>query len=105
MPAILEPNLLIDEMSVLRILDQTLLPNEEVYLDLKTTEEIHEAIKKLRVRGAPAIGIAAGFGAYLAAKNIEADDFTTFHKLWKEKLDYLATSRPTAVNLFYALDR
>ena len=105
MPAILEPNMLIDEMSVLRILDQTLLPNEEVYLDLKTTEEIHEAIKKLRVRGAPAIGIAAGFGAYLAAKNIEADDFASFHKLWKEKLDFLATSRPTAVNLFYALGR
>ena len=105
MPAILEPNMLIDEMSVLRILYQTLLPNEEVYLDLKTTEEIHEAIKKLRVRGAPAIGIAAGFGAYLAAKNIEADDFASFHKLWKEKLDFLATSRPTAVNLFYALGR
>ena len=102
---ILEPNMLIDELSVLRILDQTLLPNEEVFLDLKTTEEIWEAIRKLRVRGAPAIGIAAGFGAYLAAKNIDADDFDTFHRLWKEKLDYLATSRPTAVNLFYALER
>ena len=102
---ILEPNMLIDELSVLRILDQTLLPNEEVFLDLKTTEEIWEAIRKLRVRGAPAIGIAAGFGAYLAAKNIDANDFDTFHRLWKEKLDYLATSRPTAVNLFYALER
>ena len=102
---ILEPNMLIDELSVLRILDQTLLPNEEVFLDLKTTEEIWEAIRKLRVRGAPAIGIAAGFGAYLAAKSIDADDFDTFHRLWKEKLDYLATSRPTAVNLFYALER
>lgn len=102
---ILEPNMLIDELSVLRILDQTLLPNEEVFLDLSTTEEIWEAIRKLRVRGAPAIGIAAGFGAYLAAKSIDADDFDTFHRLWKEKLDYLATSRPTAVNLFYALER
>ena len=88
---ILEPNLLIDELSVLRILDQTLLPNEEVFLDLRTTEEIWEAIRKLRVRGAPAIGIAAGFGAYLAAKNIDADPLP-FADTTKVALDVYSAS-------------
>lgn len=102
---ILEPNVLNDEKSVLTILDQTLLPNEVVFIDLKTTEEIWEAIKKLRVRGAPAIGISAAFGAYLSAKEIQCQSFDDFYKIWKPKIDYLASSRPTAVNLFWALGR
>ena len=54
--------------SALVIIDQTLLPNRVEYLSLTRTEDIFEAIRSLRVRGAPAIGVAAGFGAYLAAK-------------------------------------
>lgn len=106
MPDILEPNTLIDDKSVLRIVDQTELPGKIVFLDLKDTDEIYDAIRSLRVRGAPAIGIAAGFAAYLEAKKLQyCESFDTFHRLWKEKLDYYRSSRPTAVNLSYALDR
>ena len=63
------PNRLDDENSTLVVLDQTLLPNEVKYLSLRTNAEICHAIKTLQVRGAPAIGVAAGYGAYLAAKS------------------------------------
>ena len=63
------PNRLDDENSALVVLDQTLLPNEVKYLSLRTNAEICHAIKTLQVRGAPAIGVAAGYGAYLAAKS------------------------------------
>lgn len=93
------------------IIDQTLLPNETVMLSLKTQPEIWEAIKKLRVRGAPAIGVSAAIGYYLAAKELSArfnlsdqPDSTFIGSLTLAK-DYLASSRPTAVNLFWALDR
>ena len=62
-PAMLEPNRLDDENSALVILDQTLLPGEVRYVSLRTTEEICRAIRTLQVRGAPAIGVAAGYGA------------------------------------------
>ena len=84
------------------IIDQTLLPNEVRYLRLRETEDICEAIRMLRVRGAPAIGVAAAFGAYLAAR------FAPDERLERSFLaacDALAASRPTAVNLFWALDR
>ncbi|WP_152967736.1 S-methyl-5-thioribose-1-phosphate isomerase [Oxobacter pfennigii] len=87
------------------ILDQTLLPRETVYIELDAIEDVWEAIKKLRVRGAPAIGIAAAYGLYLGIKNIKTESFEDFYKIFKEKLDYLASSRPTAVNLFWALKR
>ena len=67
----LVPNRLDDEDSALVILDQTLLPNEVKYIALHTNEEICRAIKTLQVRGAPAIGVAAAFGIYLAAKGIQ----------------------------------
>jgi methylthioribose-1-phosphate isomerase len=94
-----------DENDALVILDQTLLPNEVKFLHLKKIEEIWEAINILKVRGAPAIGIAAGFGIYVSMKNLEirsVDDFVYKFKMNKE---YLASARPTAVNLFWALDR
>ena len=85
------------------ILDQTLLPNEEVFLELKTREQLFEAIVKLRVRGAPAIGIAAAYGYYLCARgDAEREDF--FRRM-DDAERYLASSRPTAVNLFWALAR
>lgn len=91
-----------DEGDALVIIDQTLLPNEVKYLSLTETPEICEAIKLLRVRGAPAIGVAAAFGAYLAAYYApDADLEDTF----LSACDMLAASRPTAVNLFWALDR
>ena len=94
-----------DERDALVILDQTLLPNEVKYIELKTVEDVWWAIKKLQVRGAPAIGVSAGYGAYLAIKHFETDDLSVFRAKFKEIRDYLATSRPTAVNLFWALDR
>ncbi|MDO4983585.1 MAG: S-methyl-5-thioribose-1-phosphate isomerase [Eubacteriales bacterium] len=94
-----------DERDALVILDQTLLPCEVKYIELKTAEDVWWAIKKLQVRGAPAIGVSAGYGAYLAAKHFETDDLSIFRAKFKEIRDYLSTSRPTAVNLFWALDR
>lgn len=96
----------------LDLLDQRLLPEEIVYLPLTTSEDVWEAIRHLKVRGAPAIGIAAAFGLYLGIRHIttsgEGNDRADTQKLLSELIkqaDYLATSRPTAVNLFWALDR
>ncbi len=87
------------------ILDQTLLPNIEEFLELHKVEDVWEAIKKLRVRGAPAIGVAAGFGIYLAVKDSKAKTYDEFEEEFLRHKNYLASSRPTAVNLFWALDR
>ena len=92
-----------DAKSALVIIDQTRLPNEEVYQELTTTEQIAYAIKRLAVRGAPAIGVAAACGAYLAAKNSLGS--RDFHGKVKDDLAILAASRPTARNLFWALER
>ena len=80
-----------DDGSALVIIDQTLLPGELKYLSLTKTEDIWEAIRALRVRGAPAIGVAAGFGAYLAAKHAPAGEA---ERSFYAACDYLATSRP-----------
>lgn len=93
-----------DERDELVLLDQTLLPNETKYLYLKTPEEIFEAIYYLRVRGAPAIGISAAYGLYLTTKHCP-DDLEVFTAEFNRIKDYLASSRPTAVNLFWALNR
>lgn len=94
-----------DENSALVILNQTKLPNEVEVLSLTEQEDIWNAIYLLQVRGAPAIGVAAAIGIYLAAKGIEADTFDDFYEQFKSAKDYLASARPTAVNLFWALDR
>ena len=94
-----------DEAGEIVIIDQTLLPGEVKLLRLSRIEDIWEAIKVLRVRGAPAIGVTAGFAAYLAAKAIDTEDLGEFARRFEEAVGYLATSRPTAVNLFWALDR
>ncbi len=88
-----------------KILDQTLLPVELKYITAETVEQVWEAIKVLRVRGAPAIGIAAAFGVYIGVKDSTAREFNDFWNEVVKTADYLATSRPTAVNLFWALDR
>ncbi len=92
-----------DEQLVL--IDQTLLPNEVVYEAFKTVEGVWDAIRVMKVRGAPAIGVTAGYGLYLGIKDAPEGSFEEFYKVLKKKSDYLATSRPTAVNLFWALER
>jgi methylthioribose-1-phosphate isomerase len=93
----------------LELLDQRLLPEEICYLDLTQVAEVWEAIRQLKVRGAPAIGIAAAYGVHFAAQRfIEQHPAATTQEIIievKRQADYLATSRPTAVNLFWALDR
>ncbi|QGP92745.1 Methylthioribose-1-phosphate isomerase [Neomoorella glycerini] len=87
------------------MIDQTRLPGELVIIHPRTVEEMWDAIKKLKVRGAPAIGIAAALGLYLAIKNSRAGDRAEFEAELKQAAAYLASSRPTAVNLFWALKR
>lgn len=88
-----------------RIIDQTLLPVEEVMIDLTDVERVWEAIKLLRVRGAPAIGCAAAYGALIGARGDRSASLSNLKTALESSADYLATSRPTAVNLFWALDR
>ena len=87
------------------IIDQTKLPNVVECLTLSTAKEMYDAIKSLAVRGAPAIGICAGYSIYCLAQQIEADNFDDFYKQFKKDKDYLNSSRPTAVNLSWALNR
>ena len=87
------------------ILDQTLLPGKEAYLTLTTAEEIWDAIYKLKVRGAPAIGIAAAYGIYVCARRIDTAEKSVFVNEFRKIKEYLAGSRPTAVNLVAALNR
>jgi methylthioribose-1-phosphate isomerase len=94
-----------DADSAAVIIDQTLLPGETRELRLRTPEDFHDAILRLAVRGAPAIGIAAAYGIYLAAKALDTDDYETFGKAVADHCDYLNSSRPTAVNLKWATDR
>lgn len=94
-----------DENNALVILDQTRLPGEIVLVGLKTAQEIWDAIYLLKVRGAPAIGVAAAFGIYLLAKAIDAEDYETFYGEFQKQKNYLESARPTAVNLSWALNR
>ena len=89
----------------LRLIDQTLLPENLTEIDCRDIETVWEAIKMLRVRGAPAIGIAAAYGVTVGLGSIDDSDATAFWQTFDKSVDYLATSRPTAVNLFWALDR
>jgi methylthioribose-1-phosphate isomerase len=89
----------------LRLIDQTLLPTEFIEIDCHDVPTVWEAIKLLRVRGAPAIGVAAGYGAVIGARSQGLDDPETVRRALREATGYLRTSRPTAVNLFWALDR
>jgi methylthioribose-1-phosphate isomerase len=88
-----------------RLLDQTKLPTETVYADITSETQMWDAIKRLVVRGAPAIGVAAAFGVYLGVRDWPDDDQIGFGKRLEEVCRYLATSRPTAVNLFWAIER
>ena len=89
------------------IIDQTRLPGKVEMIHLRTAQEIWDAIYLLKVRGAPAIGVAAAFGIYVLARQIaeEETEFDGFYKKFKEQKDYLDSARPTAVNLAWALNR
>lgn len=89
----------------LQLIDQTLLPTQDVLIDCRTVEQVWEAIKSLRVRGAPAIGVAAAYGVIVGCQSQAELPRSEFDARLTHVLDYLATSRPTAVNLFWALDR
>jgi methylthioribose-1-phosphate isomerase len=87
------------------LLDQTRLPQAEVYLEISDYREVAEAIKGMIVRGAPAIGIAAAYGVALGALSSQAKDITEFRQELSRVIATLAGSRPTARNLFWALER
>lgn len=91
------------EFTGLELIDQTQLPTELTHLQCDTVESVWHAIKRLSVRGAPAIGVAAAYGVIVALN--EAGRETAWRTTVEKACDYLATSRPTAVNLFWALDR
>lgn len=88
-----------------RLIDQTRLPTEFVRIDCRDVNAVWEAIRSLRVRGAPAIGIAAAYGAVLGGQSAREAGLEALRRGVREASDYLRTSRPTAVNLFWALDR
>ena len=101
----LDTVLLSPDRTCLEILDQTLLPGEVKTLHLSDMRDIWEAIYSLRVRGAPAIGVCAGYALALAASQIETEDKDVFFARLRETKEYLASARPTAVNLVTALNR
>lgn len=93
-----------DETSVV-VLDQTQLPNRTVYRTLREAEEMYDAIRLLRVRGAPAIGICAAYSIYALARQWDILDYGPFAEKFRAAKNYLSSSRPTAVNLSWALNR
>lgn len=87
------------------IINQTKLPGTFELLELRTEHDFYDAIYQLKVRGAPAIGICAAFGIYLTSCSIQTQDYNEFYLEFKKKKEYLESSRPTAVNLSWALNR
>jgi len=94
-----------DKNDRLIIIDQTKIPGEISKINIQNKEDLWDAIYYLKVRGAPAIGIAAAYGMYLCCKKIDTDNYNVFFEEAKKIKDYIGSSRPTAVNLFWALDR
>lgn len=88
-----------------RLIDQTRLPNEFDYVEIRLYEDMAMAIETMIVRGAPAIGVAAAYGIYLGAKSIEARDRNEFLHELEQVAERLRATRPTAVNLFWAIER
>ena len=89
----------------LRLLDQTQLPGREVYLELRDHRGVARAIREMRVRGAPAIGVAAAYGVALGARGMHPADMADLEARLARVCDELAAARPTAVNLGWAVDR
>ena len=89
----------------LKIIDQTKLPGSTVFIEITDYLDVVKAIKELKVRGAPAIGVAAGYGIALGAQRIKVESRNAFQTHLDEILKTFAASRPTAVNLFRTIDR
>ena len=93
------------EDEVLKLIDQTRLPGELCFRSCRTAGELWQALRELAVRGAPAIGVAAAYGAYLGVRASKAQTARAFLEELEQVVSYLKSARPTAVNLFWALDR
>src|SRR6266566_9425802 len=91
--------------SGVRFIDQTKLPTEEAYVTCKTYEQVADAIRNMVVRGAPAIGVAAAMGIALGVKNSSAESVGQLKTEFDEICDVIGKTRPTAVNLFWAIRR
>ncbi len=94
-----------EDLPIIRMLDQTRLPYEEAYVGIRDHREMAGAITEMMVRGAPAIGMAAAYGVALGAARMEAESADAFVNALRPVADILAETRPTAVNLFWALER
>ncbi|AKA67392.1 S-methyl-5-thioribose-1-phosphate isomerase [Clostridium scatologenes] len=105
MSEVVQSVILDDANNSLIILDQTLLPGEKRFIELKTEKDVWDAIYELKVRGAPAIGITAAYAIYLFVKKYDVQSYEQLYEHFKKTKEYLASSRPTAVNLFWALNR
>jgi methylthioribose-1-phosphate isomerase len=90
---------------IVRLIDQRQLPSEEVFIDCRDYQAVAEAIQTLAVRGAPAIGVTAALGLAVGARAIEAEDFEHFWERFTDICAVMAATRPTAVNLFWAIER
>ncbi len=88
-----------------RLLDQSRLPSQVEFLDCRDYRAVAEAIRELKVRGAPAIGVTAAMGVALGAQSVDVEEYPAFAKQVEAMCDHLAASRPTAVNLFWAIAR
>lgn len=93
------------DRGAIKIIDQTALPNKLVYIRCKDIRTLWHAIKKLQIRGAPALGIVAGFGVYLGVKDSRAKNYKEFERQLERTIKFLGSARPTAVNLFWGLER
>src|SRR5438270_15033 len=91
--------------SGVRFIDQTKLPTEEVYVTCRTYQEVATAITTMVVRGAPAIGVAAAMGVALGTRDAKAETVAELRSQFEKICDALAATRPTAVNLFWAIRR
>ena len=87
------------------LIDQTCLPSQYTLVEISRYEDMAKAIKTMIVRGAPAIGVAAAYGMYLGAREINTKERETFLKQLEEVAEILRQTRPTAVNLFWAISR
>ena len=101
----LDTVVLSDDKKAIVLLDQTLLPNETKYITLDKAEDIWEAIYALRVRGAPAIGVTGAYAYYILGDKLQTEDMDEFVAECTKIMEYINSSRPTAVNLSWALNR
>jgi methylthioribose-1-phosphate isomerase len=89
----------------IKIIDQTQLPGQLKYVYIHNLKELRQAIKTMRIRGAPALGAAVGLGVFLGVKDLKTENFAEFKKILQKTIDYIGSIRPTARNLFWALER